>query len=231
MFFTSRNTICTFLIILCLGCSKSKIDNTNSSTFTLSVIDSENNYRTCYLYHVNSLLLSDSTNFKNGEATFNDSILLPSRYLIRLDELQQGKLIILENDSISVLLNSDDIRQSMVKNSKINKELTAYQNSSAKITQKIELLFPELQRARLENNDEKLAEIDTKIKAIEIENLEFSYNYALKNPSSFISAMILNDLSKRDSVDFPKIQEIYYNLSDIVKQSEDAKLVARKLGF
>ena len=73
-----------------------------------------------------------------------------------------------------------------------------------------------------ENKDWDKDYISNKIKAVEQEVLEINFSFVTANQNSFISAMILNDLSKRDSIDIDKISQLYQNLSLTVKKGKDA---------
>ncbi len=209
-----------FFIISCKKDSKDNNSNNNSYVLTIN-IDNQTN-KLAVIQNLNNPTFKDSARINNNIAVFNGKIDYPERYILTIENMFGGKMFILENDSINISITNNDLINAQVTNSIINNELLQVQKSSEDIYNKIDLLFPDLQRARLENDAEKLSEISKKMSLIEKENIDFNFSYATNNPTSFISAMILYDLSKRDSIDVNRIKSTYDKLSDIVKKNSDA---------
>lgn len=206
-----------------ISCKKDSKDfKTNNSSYVLTIhIDNQTN-KLAVIQNLNNPTFKDSARINNNIAVFNGKIDYPERYILTVENMFGGKMFILENDSINISINNSDLINAQITNSKINTELLNVQKTSENIYNQIDLLFPDLQRARLENDVKKLSEISKKLSSIEEENIDFNFNYAANNPSSYISAMILDDLSKRDSIDINKIKSTYEKLSDNVKKSSDA---------
>ncbi|MCF6279348.1 MAG: DUF4369 domain-containing protein [Flavobacteriaceae bacterium] len=220
-----KNISLILVLILTLNsCTKDvkKVIKNDSYFLSISVESGINNI--VYLQKLANPSEIDSAEIEeNGMAVFKGSIQNPERYLITIEGLFGGKMIIIENDSITVDIKNKDLINSTIIGSKLNDELFEVQKKSERIYNKIDVLFPDMQRARLENDVEKLQEITRKMTLIEQENIDFNFNYAKENPNSFISAMILSDLSKRDSIDTKKIIESYNTLTDKVKKGIDAQ--------
>jgi len=212
-------------ILLMVSCEKETNKPIQSNSYVLTIsIDNVNGNKT-YLQKLSNLKSIDSSIIRNGNATFRGKIKTPERYLLTIENVFGGKMLILENDSINIVVNNDDLIYATITGSKLNDELITTQKKSEKIYDKIDLLFPDLQRARLENDSKKLAEISSKMKAIEAENINFHFDYAKQHPNSFLSAMILSDLTKRDSIDIKKVSTIYNSFSKEVKKSVDAQFI------
>ncbi|PHR68858.1 MAG: hypothetical protein COA67_11940 [Lutibacter sp.] len=222
-----KNISLFFLLFLTLSsCTKDKTKVLKSDTYFLSVSTENGSNNTVYLQKLANSTVIDSTQIENGIALFKGSVDTPQRYLITIEGYFGGKMIVLENDSITIEIRNKDLINSKIVGSKLNNELFNVQKQSEKIYNKIDPLFPDMQRARLENDAKKLQEISMKMTIIEQENINFNFNYSKENPNSFISAMILNDLSRRDSIDLKKLTDTYNALSDNVKKSVDAQRVA-----
>lgn len=218
----------TFLLIALLltSCGKEKKETiSNNDSYTLSIKIDNNDGNKAYIQKLLNPTEIDSSIIKDGLVSFNGHIIFPERYILTIENVFGGKMFILENDSININVKDNDLINAAILNSKINDELTSVQSKSEKIYNKIDLLFPDLQRARLENDVDELNKISNKMSLIEQENINFHFNYASKNHDSYISAMILNDLSKRDSIDKNKIFKIYSSFSSKVKKSKDAKVI------
>lgn len=209
------------------SCVKEKAKKEIQEQFVLNIKISNADGNLSYLHKLTNsrTIISDSAIIKNNKVVFKGSVVYPERYLLTITNVFGGKLIILENDTINVQADKNDLTKAIISSSQINTELSIVQQKSMHIYDKMDLFFPDLQRARLENDAGKLAQITSKMKAIEIENIDFNYNYARENPSSYISAMILNDLSKRDSIDINKIKTIYATFTEEVKKCADAEQI------
>ena len=218
------------LIIILLftlnSCTKENVKTIENDSYFLSISTENGNNSSVYLQKLAAESEIDSVKIENGKAIFNGSLKTPQRYLITIEDFFGGKMIVLENDSITVTIKNKDLINSTITGSKLNNEMIKIQKESEKIYNKIDALFPDMQRARLENDAEKLQEISKKMSLVEQENVDYNFNYTKENPNSFISAMILNDLSRRDSIDTQKIKDSYNSLSNNVKKSIDAQKVA-----
>jgi hypothetical protein len=220
-----KSLILLSFIIFFTSCKKEKQLITTNDSYTLSINIDNNEGNKTYIQKLLSPTEIDSSIIENGVSHFNGEILTPERYILTIENVFGGKMFILENDSININIKDNDLINAAIFNSEINDELIAVQKKSESIYNKIDLLFPELQRARLENDVESLNNISNKMSSIEQENINFHFTYASENPNSYISAMILNDLSKRDSIDKNKISTIFTSFSSEVKKSKDAILI------
>jgi len=224
--FFNKSIILLLSILFLISCVQptTVLKKKNNFYIHISVDNTEGN-KVFLLKTTPSIIAVDSATISNNTVVFNGSFSTPERYLIKINSLDGTKLFIIDNDSIQIAINKEDITKSTILSSPINDELRHFQSKSKQITSKIEFLFPEIQRARLNNDAKKLAEISTKITNITQENIDYSFDYILKNPTSFISAMILNDLSKQKDINLDRIFNSYQLLSKRVKESADAKEV------
>jgi len=221
-----NNSIALLFVLLLISCVQpTKVLKKQSRFYIHLSIENAEGKKVVLLKTTPTIIAIDSSMTEDNSVVFEGSFLTPERYLLKINGIDGTKLFIIDNDSIQITINKKDIVKSTITSSPINDELNHFQNKSKQITSKIEFLFPEIQRARLDNDAKKLAEISTKITNITQENIDYSFDYIQNNPSSFISAMILNDLSKKSTVDINRISKSYQLLSDKVKESADAKEV------
>lgn len=85
------------------------------------------------------------------------------------------------------------------------------------------ILFPEFQKARAENDASKLEEINKKMQVINDKNTAFILRYARQNPESYISAVALQSVLRIPSISKDSLAIIYDNFSDYVKKGDYAK--------
>lgn len=220
-----RNSILFLLLItILISCSKEQQIAIKQNGYVLTITTDNIDGHISYLYKASSKPTKiDSTIVENNSAIFKGQVAYPSRYIVTIDSVFGAKLFILDNDSIKIVAKENNLVDATIIGSELNDELVGIQKKSETIYAQMELLFPDIQRARLENDVEKLERISNEIKLIEKENIDYNFKYATENPNSFLSAMILNDLSKRDSIEISEISKTYNLLSEEVKKSDDSK--------
>ena len=91
------------------------------------------------------------------------------------------------------------------------------------------MLYPKFQKARLENDSEKLAKIGTKLQIIETKFRDYSYSFIKENSNSYVAVMVLRDQLKSSNIDSIRIRESYNLLSEDIKKSPDAEIVRLSL--
>lgn len=178
-----------------------------------------------------SLYPIDSANITNKQFVINGIVEYPERFILTFDSNYTKILLIVENQKFNITIDSDNFNDPIIKGSKLNDELNAYKNASKLIFNKIDYLYPHFQKARLENDSQRLEEIGKDMKSIETEFNEFSYKYISKHSNSFIAPILLNDLLKSSKIDTLKIKECYTKLDETVQKSPDAVLVASFLNL
>ena len=220
-----KNTLfLTIGILLFSSCKKDNDTNINNG-YTITVNAELADNTKAYLQNFDNQKIKkiDSTTFSNNSFSFKGQVEFPERYLITIDDVFGGLVLIVENDSILVTVKNKDLINAHISGSTLNKELGIYKATLNKIYSKVDPLFPEIQRARLENNSEKLELLINKMKGVEVESIEYSFKYASEKLDSYIAAIILNDLSGKDSIDIKRITSLYKKMSKEVKKSPDAK--------
>jgi len=228
-------SICSILFISC-NKPKSRIQISESKIRTSYSIDgSLKNFHpnTVYLNKIieNSLYSIDSASIINDKFQFNGSVDYPERYALTFNNYSSAIAFIIENDSIKIVIDFDNMNEPIITGSRLNNEFNNYTLSSKKIFKKIEYLFPKFQKARLENDVETLKILNDEMTIIENEYFNFTYDYLSKNPTSFVSAMILRDQLKLTKIDTSRIINGYHKLSDEVKMSPDAEIISIQLNL
>lgn len=197
-------------IISCNTKPSENIQSKSKDSFTISGNFIGNNNQDTYLYVVKDTVLSllDSTSIIDNKFHFTGNISYPHKAIIQLKNHSSAFPFILTKESIEITLNEVKINESIISNSPINDELAKIKKQSSAIYQKIDYLFPQLQKARMENDFKALDEINLKIDTIEAENKTFIINYIERNGNNELSGLLLNDLwqaSKKDSIQFQNL--------------------------
>ncbi|MCF6167260.1 MAG: DUF4369 domain-containing protein [Lutibacter sp.] len=174
----------------------------------------------------NSIYPIDSSKVIDNTFTFKGIVEFPERYALTFQDYSSVVIFILENTNFELSINQGQINDPLIKGSKLNNKLTEYKTKSKQIFKKIDYLFPQFQKARLENDAKELSIIGNELKSIEKEFINFSFDYVLQNKNSYIAPMILRDQLKSTTIDTLRIKEAYLILSDDIKNSPDSQIIA-----
>ncbi|SDX31317.1 protein of unknown function [Lutibacter oricola] len=228
------------LLILSIVSCKKPTDKINNSTAknllsSFEISGSLKNFSTRKIY-LNKIIESslypiDSAFVKDNSFTFKGVVQYPERFALTYENYATTSIIIVENKNFQLQINGLHLSEPLIADSPLNDELNAYKTSSKRIFSKINELFPQFQKARLENDSEKLKEIGSEMKTIETEFTNFTYNYIKTNKNSFLAAMLLKDQLKTSTVDTLKIKSTYKLLSSEVKKCPDAIAIATTLNL
>lgn len=179
----------------------------------------------------NKLQPTDSVKIENNSFVFTGAVNYPERFALTFENSSAAIIFIIENTNFEIIIDPDQLNETVIKGSELNAKLDEYKLASKNIFIKIDYLFPKFQKARLENDVKKLAEIGNELKKIEKEFTDFSFNFVKTNSDSYISAMVLSDQLKSSAVDTVRISNAYKQLSQKVKKSPDAQMIATSLSL
>ena len=236
-------TIIKFLFLVCscsfilIACKKEHLQKKEAVTikksYTINGTLKNFHPQEVYLNKIieNSIYVIDSSKVINNTFSFKGFVEHPERFAISFKQYSSTVILIVENADITITIDAHNFENTPIKGSKLNTEFKNYQINSKNIFKKITYLFPQFQKYRLENNANQLAKINTQMKEIEQEYIDFSYNYIEQNNNSYIAAMILRDQLKNTEIDTLKIINSYNKLTDSIKKSPDAHIIALTLNL
>ncbi|WP_321974806.1 DUF4369 domain-containing protein [Aureibaculum sp. 2210JD6-5] len=170
----------------------------------------------------NKIIPLDTTYAIDGTFQFMGKINKPEVYGIYIDSIKSSVGLFIQNDSVFIDINRDKLSDSKIKGSELNDQYLSFIKKSNEILSKINYLFPLFQKARTENDVDKLNEINKKIEAIHKENTTFVLNFARENPDSYIAAFALQTLLKNKYTSKDTIASIYNNFTHNVKKGDFA---------
>lgn len=179
----------------------------------------------------NDIQSVDSAKIENNNFVFQGIVDYPERFILSFENSSAAAILIVENTNFEIFLDPDQIEEPVIKGSELNTKLYEYKLASKNIFKKIDYLFTKFQKARLENDVKKLDEVGNELKKIEMEFTDFSFNFVKNNSDSYVSAMVLSDQLKTSTVDTIRISNAYKLLSEKVKKSPDAQLIATALSL
>jgi len=176
-----------------------------------------------------SIYTIDSAIIENNQFVFKGFVNYPERFQLTFENYSTSITLIIENTDFKVEIDPVLIQDPTIIGSPLNDLLFEHKQNSKNIFHKIDLFFPKFQKARLENDAEKLTEIGAELRIIETKFRDYSYNFIKENNNSYVAAMVLRDQLKSSSIDTLRIREFYNLLSEKVKNSPDAEIIQLSL--
>ena len=223
-------TVIIFLFLL-NSCQQSEKENHSNGYLLSGSIERQLNGKWVYLktQENKEIKIIDSTNIKNGAFKFQGKIDRPIVYGIYFEDSKEMIGIFMENDTIYIEAKKDSLAKSKITGSKTHDDYLDFIKQSNNIVSKMNHLFPIFQKARAENDSEKLEEINAQMRAINEENTKFALQYAKQHPDSYISALALQSVLTVPTINKDTIAKIYNNFSDYVKKGDFAIEIAQYL--
>lgn len=222
---------CIFIFISCNTPQTNNVKTENHQTVDDFVLKGTlKNYLSdkVYLNKIieNTLYPVDSAIIENNQFVFKGIVSCPERFSLTFENYSASIVLILENTDFEIEIDPNRIQEPIIKSSPLNYKLNEYKLNSKNIFSEMDLLFPKFQKARLENNATKLAEIGNEFKAIEETYRNYSFEFIKNNSESYVAAMVLRDQLRSLNIDTLRIKEAFKLLSEKVKSSPDSQIIA-----
>lgn len=164
----------------------------------------------------------DTAILQNGNFTFSGRLDRPVVANVRIENTKNSLSFFMEKDSVFLNINSEDLSKSTVEGSELHSAYLDFIAQNNKILGKMKLYYPLLQKARSENDPEKLRTVHQKIAAVQKEKNNFVLNYAKNHPNSYIGAFALYTLLGEKSIPMDTISDVLSSFSVPVRKSDFA---------
>lgn len=217
-----KNTLYFVISLLLISCAK-KEDSTieNGYNLTVKIKGVEDNKTVFLKKQANGVSIKlDSAITKNETVKFNGKIELPEIYGIFIENNSQGIFPIIESGNIQINTHIDSIYEAKATGTPLNKQLNEYKDKAREISERMNQSFYEFQKARAENNLDRINEINKKLKLINKDLSNYKLDFIKNNPNSFVSSMVLFSIAQNKETNLNTIENLYNSLSNEVKKSE-----------
>lgn len=201
-----------FLFYGCYPTDTHQPSQTQPNHFTISINTHRPFLEKAYLGKIKnrSVKIIDTVKLEQGKCVFSGKLQEPKRMALFFDNTSTEPFIfLLDKGNIYIDIDTYHISKGEIKNSPINDVYNTYQKNTAKIFQKINPFYFQLQRARLQNNAKELKQINSNIIAIENEFLQYSLQFIKNHSYSYASKFILKDLLQSSKIDSLTYQKEY----------------------
>jgi hypothetical protein len=183
------------------------------------------------------LVAVDTVKIENGKFEIEGKTTEPVFHTLQI-EGAQGKIpFILENGDIKIVVNKDTIQKSKISGTYNNDEYVKFNEEITKIQKPLmDFQTANMQKMQMAQQTKDTATINglmkeyTKIQTEIGATSKTKYvDYANTHPKSFISVLIIQGMSNDPSVDSKKIETMYNNLEESLKNSKPGKALKTKL--
>lgn len=137
----------------------------------------------------------DSALAIKGAFTIKGSVQFPKMVMLLAKDKRKGVQFFIENSEISITGSLDSLYIAKIVGSKTQDEFVAYQDSLKPFNEKHEKLYEEYQAAKTAEDKDKMNEIEKRSEDIYTEQTAFCKEFIKKNPSSFITPIVLSGIS------------------------------------
>ena len=179
------------------------------------------------------LKIVDSTTIINGKFSFKGTADEPSIHVIQIDKVQGGIPLFIEKGKINITIDKDSISKSVVGGTKNNIDLqkfnTDIQVYQTKMQEYQKLNMQKFQEAQSSQDSVLMNKLmkDYNVLQANVEN--FTKSYPEKNPTSFISVLIVDNLFNYPNADIESIKNTYAKLDETLKNSKPGKSIQSKI--
>lgn len=211
-----------FIVVVLISCKNNNSMSSSNGFHIKTSINQNLNGKRAYLKtnKKGRLIVLDSTIIENGKFEFKGIIEKPIIYGIYIENINEAIGVFMENKMITIQAFKDSLSSSRITGSQTNDDYLEFVKKSNQIISKMNVLFPSFQKARAENDAEKLKIINKEMQAISDKNTAFSLDYAKKHSDSYIGALALHSIIRIPTVEKDSIAKIYNNFSDYVKKGD-----------
>lgn len=167
----------------------------------------------------------DTAVVMNEEFTFEGKVPSPQRVTIHVNSVNGSMPIVLENASIDVKIDKDNIANSQVSGTKANEALTSYAKESREFMSNGVRLNGEYRTALKENDSAKLNAMALQLQAANEKQLTYPLAFIEKHPNNNFSLILLQELFSNKQYPMDDLKGAYDKIDNDLKTTVLGKTV------
>ncbi|MBT8310190.1 MAG: AhpC/TSA family protein [Flavobacteriaceae bacterium] len=214
------------VVVLSFSCEQEKTSYTVTGTAT-GVADGTEVKLQELLNNRPVLLMS--TKVENEAFSFEGAIEKKDLHFLTINGLSGNIPFILENDDIDIIVDKENLSNTILKGTKENELLNSYSKELMRISQLNQELGRRYQSAQQKRETELVAAIRKSFDSLKGVQSDYEINFVEDNSNAFMSAMVLERMMHSKSYPELKIKELYDALPEEVKQSGPGKNIDKFL--
>lgn len=164
----------------------------------------------------------DSTTAEKGEFAFTGELTGPELLKVSLDEGNEGFLLFAENAEITVEGSKDSLNKLSISGSSAHDDFTHFTDSVQAYEQEMGRIYQAYQRARRDEDEEQIANIQSDLQNIYEERRDFISEYGKSNTNSVIGPYIISNFLV-PYMDYTELDSIYQIIPPEIKKTRYAE--------
>ncbi|NAS30614.1 redoxin domain-containing protein [Flavobacteriaceae bacterium R38] len=161
----------------------------------------------------------DSTEVLNGKFSFKGIAEVPELHYVFIDEIQNPVGVILEEGNIKITAYKDSIGFSVIGGTTSNDDFYSYVSGQREIGKKVQEIRSEFQAASIARDSVTARTLSELYQETVAEAREYEPGFIEKNPTSYISALLLDRMFAGQVITAKEAKVTYDKFSDKVKRS------------
>ncbi len=175
----------------------------------------------------------DSAKVMGGKFTLKGTATEPSIHFVEVEGIQGKVAFVLEEGAIELTLYKDSIGKSRVGGTKSNVELQKFNSTAMKIQRKA-MEFQQannsvFQEAQSKNDTATVNGLIRKFNGFQQEMITLSTTYPAKNPTSFLSLLLIDNMFNNPTVDITKIKGDFAVLDAKLKNTKQGQALQKRI--
>lgn len=175
----------------------------------------------------------DSVKISKGTFTIKGNATEPAVNFIQIKGLEGKIAFILDQGNINFTIYKDSIAKSKIGGTPDNEALQNFNVYSQKVQKKMEnfqaVNMEKMRTAQANNDSATIQKLMDEFELLQKELIDYTTAFPEKNPNSFLSVLLLDNMFNQPEVDFNKIKAVYGNLNTKLKQTKPGLLIKEKI--
>lgn len=175
----------------------------------------------------------DSAKIVKGIFTMNGTAIEPAVNFIQVKGVEGKIAFILDQGVINFTIYKDSISKSKIGGTADNDALQKFNVFSQKVQQKMQNFQTEnaqkMQTAQASKDDATIKQLMDQFGILQNELLEYTSTFPEKNPTSFLSVLLLDNMFNQPEVNIQKIKTVYRSLAPKLQKTKPGLSIKTKI--
>ncbi len=174
----------------------------------------------------------DTAIVMDGKFKFEGKLDVPQMMFLSVNNINGVVPIIVENESINIKFNKDDIEASKVSGTKANEALAEYTTGFKKLLEKrneLNMQFAAVQNPNEQNDPETIEAVSQQLTESHNAVMNYPLEFLKTHTDNFFSLSLIDNILQGNPMNFEEIEELYAALDPDIKNSPYGKIVDQNM--
>ena len=168
----------------------------------------------------------DTAIVMNEQFKFEGKIAYPEVLTLAVNSVKGNLPIIVENKAITIQLDKDDLKKSVISGTKANEDMVAFE---AQLHDLVAKRVEQRGKMRQLSSAEERAQVSAELADINKQLTDLPINYVEKNPNSLYAMILFDNMLGMKDVDIKRIAPLYDSMDDNNKNSKLGTDIKKKI--